>query len=430
MNTENRKMIQRDSPLRDVWLKREQKELGNENRGSGIFIPGRNGELIQELIFAINDARDVICASSFIIQETDVTRSLLYAAERGIRVYLLTASETHLKKNYSKLSEYSRDIVDKHKELLDSFSGNILVRTADHLHAKFLLADPLGENPKGFLLTSNLTEKAMTENLEVCIELNPSQIKDLFVQFTRGFWAEAKQELIYKELRPAGKNPFDEFPQPEQVAWTIGDDLRLKSTILDLIEHAEKSLLISSWTIEGEHETRQAIEQRAKNGVNVQILTRPNSRNTKAISDIANSGATILGHEQMHAKVIIADNQKGIVMTSNFSQKGLDQGFEAGIMLNQDQVKNLETLFDSWKSHATWQYKPECDIESLENELLLLDGENLRKKKVVERTHVDLGYIKVKDEKESSKEPDRFPWPDETDELYKSVEYKWIVKTS
>ena len=131
----------------------------------GIHQSNEQETMIAHVVRAIRSAREVICVSTFIFQRTRITDELLKAAQRGIRVYMLTASENRLEKETDDMSEFDRKVIAEHKELLNEFAANILVRTAGHFHSKFILIDPTISAPKGFLFTANLTVRALTKNI-------------------------------------------------------------------------------------------------------------------------------------------------------------------------------------------------------------------------------------------------------------------------
>ena len=81
-----------------------------------------------------------------------------------------------------------------HKKPAKTLSNSCLVRGLPHLHAKFIISDP-STNPKGLLLTSNVTQEALTRNPEFAYILDPLEIGDLFEAFRFAFWNDANQEL-------------------------------------------------------------------------------------------------------------------------------------------------------------------------------------------------------------------------------------------
>ncbi len=412
-------------PINSVWITKKSKSVQKEKWSEQIIVAGNNRSIFNELISTVDSANDIICVSSFIIQSTAFTDSLLKAKKRGVRVYLLTASETHLKKDYSALSEYSKNIVDEHKDLLDVLSDNILVRTGDHLHSKFVLIDPKTENANGFLLTCNLTEKAMTENVEILFKLDKTQIIDLYSQFLRGFWLEANQELMKGELRPVGDSPFslNEIPTPKSIYWTVSKENKLKEFIKNLIKRANQDLMISSWSFEKDHEIIKLLENRIKEGINITILTRPSEFNSESLNKLLTAGASIYGQARMHAKTIIVDDKKGLIMTSNFSSKGLDEGYETGIITNEKQTKILTEIFSAWKDYCNWKYTKMILPKDLTEEIIMTSPKYGRKK-VVDTENIDIGTVTVKAENEELKE---FPWPDENENVYRTIKFNWIA---
>ena len=72
-----------------------------------------------------DQAKEMICFSTFLIQESWVTDALLKAADRGVNVYLLTAREEELNKLDEDMREFEKQIIPEHKKLLDSMAGKI-----------------------------------------------------------------------------------------------------------------------------------------------------------------------------------------------------------------------------------------------------------------------------------------------------------------
>src|SRR5262245_33788150 len=81
-------------------------------------------------------------------------RALIEAAKRGVRVYLLVATEARLDKEIRSDDSFGIKTVEEHKRLLDRLAGWVYVRSAEHFHAKFVVADPKSR-PHGVLLTAN-----------------------------------------------------------------------------------------------------------------------------------------------------------------------------------------------------------------------------------------------------------------------------------
>ena len=102
---------------------------------SGIFQSGTE-QAINTVLNIIQGAKEVLCISSFMIQESDVITEIEKAIERGVRVYMLTAPEQQVNSRYeddnSDLSERNVALIS----LLKKLGHKMLIKTAEHLHSK------------------------------------------------------------------------------------------------------------------------------------------------------------------------------------------------------------------------------------------------------------------------------------------------------
>ena len=385
----------------DISYKRTEKI----HQELGVYQSGPEKELLGNLIRLIEKAKNVVCISSFVIQPGELTDALLAAAERGVRVYLLTASEKHFKQDVIHMGDFDEKIYKEHIALLDQFAGSIMVRTANHFHSKFILTDPSQKTKDGFLLTANLTLGALYENVfvngieyacnfELCIKLTPQQVNDLYAQFLRGFWEQAEHELFTAgKLAGVGKSPFEKFPQAEELKWTIGNETPLKEEILRLLDSATTSITVSSWSFQNDHETVQKLIEKAKGGVRVLVLARSHHYNMEALSELMDHGAQILGHYRLHGKFLIVDDREGMIMTSNLTSLGLDRGFESGLVLEKSQIPSILKIYGEWARCCEWVLSKDMLRKSVNGEALIVDEEELKhtliKPEFVEKHRID-----------------------------------------
>ena len=61
-----------------------------------IFVLSPSMDLSTLLTDMVRNAKEFVCASSFLLQDSNFTKELLDASERGVRCYLLTAREQEL----------------------------------------------------------------------------------------------------------------------------------------------------------------------------------------------------------------------------------------------------------------------------------------------------------------------------------------------
>jgi phosphatidylserine/phosphatidylglycerophosphate/cardiolipin synthase-like enzyme len=106
---------------------------------------------------------------------------------------------------------------------------------------------------------------------------------------------------------------------------------------------------------------RPAIATAAQNGAWIRLLTSDlnnnNGTNRRALNTLVygNEGALIRNRLRIltatdklpaliHAKIILVDHARGYLGSANLSQSALDQNFELGVALPENQVRSLESL--------------------------------------------------------------------------------------
>jgi Phosphatidylserine/phosphatidylglycerophosphate/cardiolipin synthases and related enzymes len=367
--------------IQNVWST-EQKDLNKayrrrklENRELTIASEQENIENILKRL--ADNSTDIICVSTFLIEESSFTEALLTASERGVRVYLLTAREEELKQSDDDFEENSNraEIIEKHKKLLEKFAGKILVRTSPSFHAKFALFDPKSTKKKGMISTANFTKDAMkgAKNFEISVDLKPNEVDSYFEQFKNGFWKEAKHEMIQKEkggslsLQPT-KSSSNVLLNESRInhPHTRTNNKSLKENINKLIQSAQTELILSAWSFEMRNEITEEIKKCLKKGIHVKIITRDNEKIMETVLNLAKSNAEIITlSKRPHAKFIIADGKQSIIMTANFSNKGLEEGFEAGIILNENETADFQKVVEELIDNKKASFKTEINVNEL-----------------------------------------------------------------
>lgn len=351
---------------------------------------GPKQRLHDELIASVDNSAEVVLAASFLFADPKLADALLAAQERGVRVYLLTASEQRLR-NYSRAEgSFEEKMVREHIELLNRFVGRILVRTAEHFHAKFLVVDPRDESAHGWISTANFN-KALEENVELGLRIGGSQARALAGWFNHAFWTEADRELVAKErLVPVGAPPaMPVVPQSDRILATAADQYSLRDEALRTINEASAEIVVSSYGLDKGHPTVDALCEAALRGVRVTVLTRPRPTIGAAVTRLLEAGADVMAHEKLHAKALWVDG-KGIVFTANLEEHGMDKGFEVGARLGEARTSQLKTILDDWTRRFPWRLRasaslPEttqefCSVGKLLKEgMIRIEAEELRK---------------------------------------------------
>ncbi len=163
--------------LPPAWIPQNTANPKGLIKGSNrLTVTGPDGQLRKKLIELIQSCQQMVCISSFLLADREIIEAVIEISKTGRRAYILTASEVQLRNESKTDSEFDQSRLIEHLKILDSLAGKVLVRTGENFHSKFLLVDPTGNHPKGFLLTANLTSEALLRNVELGIELSPAEL--------------------------------------------------------------------------------------------------------------------------------------------------------------------------------------------------------------------------------------------------------------
>lgn len=387
---------------------------------------------------AILAARQMVCVCSFLLADRDIVEALLHQAQSGVPVYLLVASETRLAKSTAEDSEESKAQVDAHRELLRRLAGWVLIRTADHFHAKFVLVDPRAESPDGFLSTANLTDEALRRNPELVVRLPATEVRAAYRLFVWAFWEHAQRELSDLGGSLKSIEPQRRFTLPGRegaLAATAGSRRDLRDAVLAVVRAAKHELWIASFSF-GHPQITSAIRERCQAGVKVTILARESRpAQEPQLRELASAGATVLGIPWIHAKALCADDDLGLITTANLTAESLEEdGFELGILLDrhaspgQATVSTLRTILQSWATAASYQYHPKIALGQLTGRLLLHGNpRQVEQATVTEHQRIDLGELRPRCCTEIATLAAPSPQPLPKGQLAQVVEYVYRV---
>ena len=73
------------------------------------------------------------------------------------------------------------------------------------------------------------------------------------------------------------------------------------------------------------------------------------------LNDLRRRGAHCHFLDELHAKFIIVDGKDALLMSANYARNSLDRNIETGILLNADEAKDLEYVFDRLYTNADIQ---------------------------------------------------------------------------
>lgn len=350
-------------PLGPGWLRRRPTEAeSREVVNDGVWRTGPQGRFRQALVEALDSAAEVALLSSFLLADDQLADAMLRAAKRGIRVYVLTASEQRIGKVVRDDETFEQRMADQHKKLLDSLAGNVLLRSAEHIHAKFLVVDPQSpSSARAWLSTSNFN-KALEDSVELGVRLDSEDARALAACFHWAFWCEAERELRGPrrliEIRP-NHPAAPALPSGEAVVATLRDGTRLRDRVVALIKDARIEILVASYGLTADHAAVRALIEAAKRGVRVTLLTRPRRAVAAGVAELASTGVSIVAHDKLHAKALFVDGQ-ALVMSANLEVQGLDQGFEVGAVVSASVARGVEATLREWAAAFPWVYRADA----------------------------------------------------------------------
>lgn len=365
----------------NVWFPSKEKKPINEpliGEFTSIYPVDSNQMLLKKALDSIHTAKETIFIASFLFSNKQITDALKDAAKRDVRIYLLTASEDKLRTSPEE-GDFENRTLEEHKKFLNEMSQLILIRSANNFHFKLLLVDAANEFFRnGFIFTSNLTDKALSENAELGVVLNGDQIIDLAKYFIWCFWEKATHEQTLNKQHQSIKNAQRYLPaKPESSVILSGagiiEEYSIKKNLFDLVDSAKISLEIASFSF-GEKDSilTQKICEKAKSGVSVQLYARETRyKQFELFSFLQENGIQIIGIPLLHLKLIIADNNKGILMTANLDDRSLSSSMEVGLQLNQEQVTICKNILEAYRERFHLQY-----FKTLQGEAILKKKNN------------------------------------------------------
>lgn len=375
------------------WVSSEPSRLG-------VIESGPSKILMNKIITLIESATDFICLQSFLIQDTPVIDALLKAVrERKIKVYVLSSSDARLK---DVIEEEGDDFIRSNyiKMLETKFKNHFIFRSADNFHAKFILIDPK-TSPKGFLCTSNFTLKAFTRNPELAVALSKEQCEELFKVFVYHFWEYTTDEYIgetsFEKVKPINK--FNLSEQKDILLTSPNTSLNtLNKRLIVAVQRAEKEIQLSTFHLDQNHELLKQIILKAESGIKVTLFCRASeSQYINQLKLLSDKGINIYLHPLMHAKSLLVDEVEGYLFTANLMAKGLDDGFEVGVKLGPDQIKDLKYIYLNWARTFKSRLIKEAKINSI-NEYSYYRNNSLEKQEVKEEAkEIRKKIIKVKE---------------------------------
>ena len=374
--------------LQDIWCTRTRSSNIHPPNTSSIdvFYSGRDSSLRNAIINEMNKANEFICICSFLLGEDQINSKILEKS-KIIPIYILSVPETILNKDIADQDDnlQAQQKIDDYKRFLNAISEKVLFRASKHFHSKFILIDPKNPNKASGILTTANFNSAVIDGDEIGIKLNYNEIQELYQQFLIGFWEESEMELLQKgTFKPISKKPESitlnyDFKQIWLTIFSEKSRIRfrtLKDRIIKFLDQTEGEIIISMYGFDLDSDLFKKLIELSKKR-KIILLTRLRENQLSILRELKVFNITIYGSRKLHAKAIVSTlNGKltAFLMTANFQKKGLDEGFESGIILNDQRATKINNILKFWIESFEWEYIPQSKLENLQNNFFKLEA--------------------------------------------------------
>ncbi|MCC5952055.1 MAG: hypothetical protein JJU45_08155 [Acidimicrobiia bacterium] len=382
------------------------------------------------IVALLQSAEDVAIVASFLIASDEVQAAIVAAAARGVRVYLMTASEQRLDRGHRGWSATEEERSREHQFLLDELAGNVLVRTAPGFHAKVVIVDPM-TNPQGLLLTSNLVYVDLEANLEVGVALEPDEVRSMYRVLRWAFWEAAEHELLEPQrLQSVRAADLVEWERPQEpVVSSNRHQDGIGSTAVQAIRDAQV-ILASNFGWAADHPVVRELCAAARAGKHVTILARCSKRAKRAspaLLELARSGAAVLGHHRLHAKLLQVDLERCLVHSANHVSIEDESNLELGIWTDGARAEALAKILDDWVASAPWRLVAEAQLRDVGSHLIDVSAEGWKEVVVQERIEVVVPPLVAHTALDLDISPDTSTLDPSNHEPARTVEFRWTV---
>ena len=313
---------------------------------------------IDRVVEMIQCADKVVVTSSLLLADYDIRDALTETGWRGQdekRCYVMTTTASRLLQDVDR--EFDEKSHRRHIEVLESIAGKVLVRLSDDFHASVVLADPGSDTPDGLLLTASLSTEELESSYRLAVELKPDEVRLTMSILRWAFWEHSTHEIMEEKIRdckPLGEiNPIES----KKILQTGPHYTAIKNKIMEILDGNPKKIIVGSVGWDARHAVVKKLCGLSRQGVNVTVLTRSEMKSTYgAIKKMKKAGIRILGFSQFHAGVVISDSDT-LVMSASIEKRGLEDGFEIGLILKGKRAKEVKKTVSSWMGNYQYEFK-------------------------------------------------------------------------
>ena len=379
-------------PLGMAWVQQPHPMSKPLLEGSDLLPADDSRRLEDALVKMIGAAQEMVVLCSFLLASDCLINALETAARRGVRVYMMLASEARLEQEREE-DDFSKRCRKHHEKMLRRLAPHAMIRSAAHYHAKTVLIDPNRPNAQGWLLTANLTNEALTRNEELGLYLTPEEVRSVFLELRHAFWERAEHRVSGSDFKPARSLEAVEPPHAGLALVTSPPRRSIQDTALELIEEADRQIIVSSFGWALDHPVTRALIARAKAGVEVTVLARIRPAAMPALAALAEAGAQVYGFTWLHAKAIWTAGDRGMIMTANLERHGMDDGFELGLSLDGKRAESLRHILRGWEDTAPYRFELEAKVTLDSEQVKLWKDGGLKDQEIAANSSVNLGDV-------------------------------------
>ena len=422
-----------DHKIDSFWIIKQKYDHKSSSRkekfSDKLYQAGPKREFKKIFLDLIKSAKSEIYLCSFIISDKEIIQELIQESSKKT-IIILTASEIRLMDDPDESDEFQTRVKREHQEFLEQSYRKILIRSSPNFHAKFLIVDPKSKDAKGLLFTGNFTTEAFERNFEIGMILDQIEVKNLFLQFMKGFYEIAEREnLSERKFSSINKNFTKNIRDPQFIYSTIGNKLFLKQKILDMIKNSTGDLSISVYKLILESAIIQELifQMESKNRKLI-LFTRHKDYNNPAIKKLSELGAEIFADDYLHAKFIYLPKEKEfLIFTANFSTEGIESGFESGLYYKNIKTNEIDNLVKEWMTLFPHSFHNLMSIRDLSKqsykEIKSFKNNKLEEIKIKEEEKRKIGDISLTTINDSIPNMEVQKPDQEGNTIYKTVSY-------
>lgn len=325
----------------------------------------------KEIIKLIRNSKSSLKICSFILTDRDIFNEIENILEESkVAVFILTQlDKSKFSSTFLPEEEFSENTHQTHLDMIKRlYAKGGHIRATQNAHAKFVISDRIN----GFIMSANITTPSLISNPESGVYINDTNtichldmLFDIIFQYgteyTKFITADSTKQFIVSRDNKITEKSL-QFLNDTNLRYTFESITQtLYQEFVFIIQQAKSDIFISTYSIVGLEnlpEFVSAIQKKISEGILIHIFARGMNYRPDHIdscTELAKYGCKIYGDIFNHSKGIFT-KEKSMLFTANIDgNHGLINGFEVGIVLTDNQSKDMEA-FIKWQI-STAPYK-------------------------------------------------------------------------